>query len=109
LIREKWIKILQEYVPMKKIYLALFLVLFLATAAFAKLDLNKATVDELTALSGIGPTKAESIVKYRDEIKGFKTIDDLKDVKGIGDKTFEKIKKEITVEETKKKTEVKKK
>ena len=47
-------------------------------------------------LTGIGETKAEAIIKYREENK-FKTIEDIMEVSGIGESTFEKIKNNITV------------
>lgn len=92
---------------MKKIYLALFLTLFLVTAAFAEVNINTATLKELDSLTGIGSVKAEAIIKYRKDKGLFKDIHDLKNVKGIGEKTFEKIKEDITVGTTTK-TEVKK-
>ena len=49
---------------MKKLYLILFFLLFFATAAFAKVNINTATAQELTALPGIGPAKAEAIIKH---------------------------------------------
>ncbi|WP_281172858.1 ComEA family DNA-binding protein [Desulfobulbus elongatus] len=85
--------------PMKKLYLTLMLILFFATAAFAKVNINTATMEELTTLNGIGKTKAEAIVAYRTANGDFKTVDDLAKVKGIGDKIIEKIKPEITVGE----------
>ena len=84
---------------MKKLYLTLILVLFLATAAFAKVNINTANVDELTTLNGIGKTKAEAIVAYRTANGNFKTVDDLTKVNGIGDKIIEKIKPDVTVGE----------
>ncbi|MFJ7979345.1 helix-hairpin-helix domain-containing protein [Lysinibacillus xylanilyticus] len=62
-----------------------------------KVNLNKADEAMLTTLSGIGPSKAQSIISYREENGGFKTIEDLKKVSGIGDKIFEKLKDFITV------------
>ncbi|GAB0168633.1 helix-hairpin-helix domain-containing protein [Lysinibacillus sp. CTST325] len=62
-----------------------------------KVNLNKADAAALTTLSGIGPSKAQSIISYREENGGFKTIEDLKKVSGIGEKTFEKLKDFITV------------
>lgn len=82
---------------MKKLYLALILVLFLATSAFAKVDINTASANELATLHGIGPAKAEAIVKYRQTNGKFTTVDDLSKVKGIGNKIIEKIKPEVTV------------
>ncbi|MFP7754519.1 ComEA family DNA-binding protein [Thermodesulfobacteriota bacterium B35] len=82
---------------MKKISLTLILLLFLATAALAKVNINTATVKELQAIRGIGQTKAEAIIKYRKKEGPFKSVKDLVKVKGIGEKTVEKIKGEITV------------
>ncbi len=62
-----------------------------------KINLNKADEAILTTLSGIGPSKAQSIISYREENGGFKTIEDLKKVNGIGEKMFEKLKDFITV------------
>lgn len=64
----------------------------------AKININTATIEELTFLKGIGEKKAESIVEHRKKIGTFATIDDLKGVKGIGDKIFNKIKHLIVVE-----------
>ncbi|WP_319586797.1 ComEA family DNA-binding protein [uncultured Desulfobulbus sp.] len=84
---------------MKKLYLTLILILFFATAAFAKVNINTATVDELTTLNGIGKAKAEAIVAYRSTNGNFTTVADLTKVKGIGDKIIEKIKPDVTVGE----------
>lgn len=65
--------------------------------AIAALNLNTASKDELVALSGIGPSKAQAIIDYRTEHGGFKKLDELKDVKGIGARRFEKLKNELTV------------
>ncbi|MEC1302908.1 helix-hairpin-helix domain-containing protein [Lysinibacillus capsici] len=62
-----------------------------------KININKADVATLATLPGIGPSKALSILTYREENGQFQTIDDLKNVSGIGDKTFEKLKDAITV------------
>jgi len=62
-----------------------------------KIDLNRADPWLLEALPGIGETRAQSIVDYRDENGPFKRIEDLLQVKGIGEGTFEKIKDYITV------------
>ena len=63
----------------------------------AAININTATEEELTSLSGIGPSKAASIVLYREENGLFQTIEDLTNVSGIGEKSFEKLKEEITV------------
>lgn len=81
---------------MKKFYLTLFLLLFLATAAFAKVNINTADAKELATLPGIGQVKAEAIIKYRKDNGKFKNVNDLKQVKGIGDKVIVKIKPEVT-------------
>lgn len=56
-----------------------------------KVNLNRALKSELITLPGIGPALADRIIAYRDEFGTFKTIDDLRNVKGIGDKSLEKI------------------
>jgi competence protein ComEA len=81
---------------MVRILLALALALA-AQCAAAAVNLNTATKDDLIALPGIGPAKAQSILDYRTQHGGFKTVDELKDVKGIGAKRFEKLKAELTV------------
>ena len=62
-----------------------------------KIDLNRAEAWLLEALPGIGETRAQAIVDYRNENGPFKRIEDLLQVKGIGQGTFEKIKDYITV------------
>mgnify|MGYP001574183885 CR=1 FL=1 len=55
------------------------------------ININSASADEIAgALNGVGLTKAEAIVSYRKENGPFKTLADLEDVKGIGEKTLEK-------------------
>jgi competence protein ComEA len=66
--------------------------------ALASINLNTATKDELIALPGIGPAKAQAILDYRNAHGPFKTVEELKDVKGIGAKRFEKIKGELVVQ-----------
>lgn len=62
-----------------------------------KINLNKATVEELSQLKGIGMKYAERIVQYRDKNGPFKNIEDLLNVQGIGPKTLEKNKDRIIV------------
>ncbi|MEA1913108.1 MAG: helix-hairpin-helix domain-containing protein [candidate division WOR-3 bacterium] len=59
------------------------------------IDLNMASKEELTLLPGIGETYAERIINFRKLNKGFKTKEDILKVKGIGPKTFEKIKDKV--------------
>ena len=61
------------------------------------ININTADINELTKLTGIGKSKAEKIINYRNEFGNFKTIEDIKNVTGIGDSIFDKIKKNITV------------
>ena len=61
------------------------------------ININTATQTELELLPGIGPSTASKIIKYREENGEFKTIDDIKNVSGIGDAKFESIKDQITV------------
>lgn len=63
-----------------------------------KININTADEETLSEnLTGIGPAIAERIISYRNHYGGFQTIEELKNVKGIGDKIFEKIKDNITV------------
>jgi competence protein ComEA len=60
-------------------------------------NINTATLDELDALPGIGPTTAQKIIDYRDENGSFLSIEDILNVSGIGPATFDEIKDLITV------------
>jgi len=68
------------------------------TADAGKINLNKATVAELSQLKGIGMKYAERIVEFRDKNGPFKQVEDLLKVQGIGLKLLEKNKDRITVE-----------
>ena len=65
--------------------------------AAGKVNLNRASVQELMTLSGIGQSRAEAIVRYREEIGSFQTIEDVMKVSGIKENAFNKIKDNITV------------
>ncbi len=67
-------------------------------AATEKININTASVEELDKLPGVGPSIAKAIVDHRTKNGLFKQIEDINDVKGIGDALFEKIKDQITVE-----------
>jgi competence protein ComEA len=65
--------------------------------AGAPINLNTATVAQLDALPGIGKSTAERILEYRQKNGGFKKVEDLMNVRGIGEKSFLKMKALITV------------
>lgn len=62
-----------------------------------KVNINTADVNELNKLNGVGPSKANAIIKYREENGSFKSIEDIKNVSGFGEATFEKIKDSISI------------
>lgn len=78
---------------------SLLFTLFTAPAVLADevVNINKADTAALDSLDGIGEKKAEAIVAYRTEHGEFKTLEELKEVPGIGDKMFEKIKADISL------------
>ena len=65
--------------------------------ALAALNINTATQSELEAVKGLGPTKAQSIIAYREANGSFKNLNDLDNVKGFGKASVEKLKGELTV------------
>lgn len=67
-------------------------------SATDKVNINQADSADLQTLPGIGPGKADAIIEYRDQNGPFKTIEDLMNVSGIGEKTFEKLKEHIAVQ-----------
>ena len=80
---------------------ALFLASHAPLAAETRpVNLNTASATELADLKGIGNAKAQAIVEYRDKNGPFKTVDDLRHVKGIGDKMLGKLRPQVTVEQT---------
>ncbi|KKQ90007.1 MAG: Competence protein ComEA helix-hairpin-helix repeat protein [Berkelbacteria bacterium GW2011_GWA2_38_9] len=63
----------------------------------SKININTSSAAELDKLPGIGPTYAQRIIDYRDAHGGFKSISEIQNVKGIGPKTFEKLKDMIEI------------
>lgn len=78
----------------------LVLLVFCSGLLFSSVDINTANADELSSLNGIGTSKAKAIISYR-QSHCFKSIDELVNVKGIGSKTIEKNKSDLTVSECK--------
>ena len=68
-----------------------------AITADGRVNINLADSTELQEIPGVGPATAEKILAYRQEHGKFSKLEDLKNVDGIGDKTFEKIKDMITL------------
>lgn len=62
-----------------------------------KININKANVSELKQITGIGESTANKIIDYRENVGKFKKIEDIKEVKGIGDSKFESLKNKITI------------
>lgn len=83
---------------MKRILLGIPLLLA-GVAAWAAVNINTAGVAELDAVKGISPKKAAAIVEYRDQNGPFKSLDELKKVKGFGEKSVAKLSKELVVGE----------
>jgi competence protein ComEA len=85
---------------LKQTLLAAFAALFLTFgSAFAadKINLNEASVDQLQTLDGVGPATASAIIEYREVNGGFESVEELKNVKGIGDKKLQKLSEYVTV------------
>ena len=68
-----------------------------AAASSAPINLNTATVQQLEALPGVGTRTAQLIVEHRQKNGGFKKVEELMNIKGIGEKSFLKLKPMVTV------------
>ncbi|MDD3380810.1 MAG: ComEA family DNA-binding protein [Rugosibacter sp.] len=82
---------------MKKLMLVVIGFLMSSLSAFAAVNVNTATQEQLESLNGIGPAKAQAIIEYRQKNGGFKTLEDLDKVPGIGEGVLSKIKSEVTL------------
>lgn len=70
----------------------------------SRLDLNRASARELESLPGIGAVMAQRVVAFRTSVGGFRSVEDLREVKGIGAKKFERIKSLVIVTKADSKT-----
>ena len=91
---------------LKKLWLTLFVGLFFlsANSVFAAdmININTASQAQLETLNGVGPATATAIIEHREQAGGFKTVDEITNVKGIGDKKLAKFSDQIVVAEPKK-------
>jgi competence protein ComEA len=62
-----------------------------------KINVNTATLEELSTLPGVGAKKAEAIIAYRENVGRFTTLEQLAEVKGIGNKMLEKMKDRVSL------------
>ena len=86
----------------KKWIISLLLALSISSfAAFAadKININTASADELQLLSGVGPSTANAIVDYREQNGAFGSVEDLVNIKGIGEKKVANLAEQVTVAE----------
>jgi competence protein ComEA len=69
--------------------------LFVCAAALAAVNLNTASQQELESLKGVGPSKARAIIEYRKQHGPFKSVQELNDVPGFGEKTVRKLEADL--------------
>ncbi|MGW9129138.1 ComEA family DNA-binding protein, partial [Paenibacillus chitinolyticus] len=62
------------------------------------INVNTASEEELTTLPGIGQARAKAILSYRTQKGGFRSVEELKEIEGIGDKMFERIKDRVRIQ-----------
>ncbi len=80
-------------------FLGVLLALFFLSMAWAGVNINTASVEELTKLPGVGPKVAQRIVDYREAHGPFQSVEELLKVKGIGPKRLERLRPLITLGE----------
>lgn len=81
----------------KSLFMALTILLFTVVTAWAALNINTAGQEQLQDLPGIGPAKAAAILEYRSANGPFSSVDDLAKVKGIGAKTLDGLRNDLSV------------
>ena len=104
---------MQNFRQIVTVWIVVLMSWVVATGAYAgdvaKIDINRASAEELTQLKGVGPSHAAGIVAFREKNGPFKKPEDLMQVPRIGQKTFEKNKDLIVVGKTRKKLSKKQK
>ncbi len=89
----------------RKILVVLFVGIFLMVSgvtmvsAMEKVNINTATLEGLTTLKNVGPKTAQAIIAYREAHQGFKSPEEITQVKGVGEKTFQTNKDMIVVKD----------
>lgn len=68
-----------------------------ATAVSYPINLNTATVEELVSIDGLGESRASAIIEYRDYLGGYTSVEQIKEISGIGDATYAKLAPCLTV------------
>ena len=63
----------------------------------AKININTASIEDLDNITGVGPATAQKIIDYRTQNGGFKSIEEIKEVSGIGDAKYAKMKDQISI------------
>ena len=92
---------LRRKVVKKLIGSMLVLAALIAFPAYSAVNINTATQSELEAVKGVGPAKAKAIISYRESKGGFKSLDELDNVKGFGKASIEKLKVDLVVQPAK--------